>query len=398
MPITRAGSIDHFFKKGLAISVLISVIITGHTLPVTAQQAERTPGIEVYVLGMGGAGIQDANVTLWQCAYDGRTGHYNNVKPVSSCKTLTISCGLPGTTPGLYNVTAEKGGNIGYSVVELTAGMGVRNVNVMIDEHEASMRAPPRYLRTGGLISPPMPPSIPGGPPSPVQLPPSAPSWLEPIPRTNYYGHSYNITSTYYVTQPDGTYLTVYDIKYNNSVKGIVTADGYFTIVKGSDGYWHYVDFYTGKYSGRAGLDKPASSDCCGVYEGPSTNRSMSFYLPYVPRPAYIGLATELSGISGMITDKSGSGVTGASVTVYSCAYDALTGKYLDLSMVLNPTNPQTSRDDVNSTAGIYAIPYLPPGTYRVTAEKDGHISSRVVEVDTKKGTSTADIVIDTAT
>ncbi len=368
--------------------LLLLAAIWGNILQAVALEPKDATDIEVYALGTGGAGIQDADVALWQCSDES----CKNVEKLSGCKTLTIGCGFSSVPPGFYKVTVDKGGHDGYSVVELAPGRGIKNVSVIVDEHKASLRPPPRYIRRGG--PPPLPvPSVFGEPLSAIPLPPVAPSWLEPVPRTDYYGHSYNITSAYNVTQPDGTPLYVNDIRYNNSIKGIVTADDYYTIKKGDDGYWHYVNFYTGSDSGRAGIDKPVSSDCCGVYEGPPSGR-LSLYLPYVPRPGNLDPKAELSGISGLVMDRSGRGVVGANVTVYYTAFNRLTGEHLNLGMVPNPTNPQSTRDDRDSIAGIYAIPYLPPGTYRVVAEKDGHTSSRVVNLGLKNGDSTADITI----
>lgn len=367
----------------------------GFAVPAAAQKAEKAPDIRVIVLGTGGSGIPDANVSLWQCAYDRQMGQYKNIKPISGCKTLTISCGFSGMQPGLYNVTAGKEGHTGFSVVELAPGNGVKNVNVIIDEHKMTMRSPPRFIPHGVPPPPPPPPQVPGVSSYPVpELPVPAKSWLEPVPGTDYYGHRYNITSSYYVTQPDGTRLYVDDIRYNDSIKGIVTADDYYAIQKGDDGYWHYVNFYTGSLSGKAGIDKPSPSDSAGIYEGPPTSYSLTLFLPYVPRPAYMDPTSGLSGISGTITNKSGSGVAGASVTVYHATFNRLTGEYLNLSLALTPANPQLTRSDRDSMPGVYAVPYLPPGTYRVVAEKDGHTASRIVNVDPKKGTSTSDIVI----
>lgn len=193
------------------------------------------------------------------------------------------------------------------------------------------------------------------------------------------------------MTQPDRTRLSVSDLWYNSSIKGIVTADDYYTVKKGDDGYWHYVNFYTGNISGKVGIDRPASSDSEGIYEGPP---SVPLNLAYVPRPAYIDPAVELSGASGTVTNASGAGVPGAKVTVYHTTFNRLTGEYLDLSPALTAANPQTTRNDNDSLPGIYTVPFLPPGTYHVVAEKDGYKGSGIAVVDPKKGTSMEDIKI----
>jgi hypothetical protein len=245
--------------------------------------------------------------------------------------------------------------------------------------------------------APPPPPALPGAslypPPAPLDVPGASPSWLEPIPRANYYGHAYNITGSYYIIQPDGTRLFVSDLRYNDSVKGIVMADGYYTIKKGGDGYWHYVNFYNGSLSGRAGIDKPAPSDSASAHHPPPSSPSPAGHT-YVPRPDYIGPDVRLSSVSGTVTDASGAGVPDARIAVYHSTYNRLTGEYLDLSLALAPSNPQATRNDTYSLPGIYAVPYLPPGTYRVVAEKDGCKGFAIAFVDPRKGTVTADIKI----
>lgn len=104
--------------------------------------------------------------------------------------------------------------------------------------------------------------------------------------------------------------------------------------------------------------------------------------MPVAIAPA---MAQQYGSISGIVTSANNANVPDAVVTLWSAEGSSPTLAYV-------PHNPQNTTDYSSPTPGMYTFTYVPPGTYNVTAMKDGNWFYTTVNMT--GGTVTANIVI----
>jgi hypothetical protein len=99
-----------------------------------------------------------------------------------------------------------------------------------------------------------------------------------------------------------------------------------------------------------------------------------------------------VGSISGYVYDDSQNGVPGATVSLYNCVNIA--GQYQNRGLLNIADNPQTTGNGNGAVKGMFLFNKVPKGTYNLTAEKDGHVSSQIVSVDMISGTTSQNIIL----
>ena len=97
--------------------------------------------------------------------------------------------------------------------------------------------------------------------------------------------------------------------------------------------------------------------------------------------------------INGLMTDMNKNGMPDVTVTLWEVRLDNATGSYVNVGLADVERNPQVSwgEQDGNAT-GDYLFINVPPGTYNLTAEKDGHMAYSLVNVT--RGTTTMNLAL----
>jgi|AGTN01.3.fsa_nt_gi hypothetical protein len=97
--------------------------------------------------------------------------------------------------------------------------------------------------------------------------------------------------------------------------------------------------------------------------------------------------------INGLVTDMNKNGMPNVTVTLWEVRLDNATGNYVNVGLADVERNPQVSwgEQDGNAT-GDYLFINVPLGTYNLTAEKDGHMASSLVNVT--RGTTTMNLAL----
>jgi hypothetical protein len=157
-----------YFNSPIIIFITLIIVLLVHIAPVSTivtAQSINTGRIAGVVISEDINNVPGARVTLHSCIYNSITKEYTNTGLASIPENVTYTTGSPGEIPGLfifddvpsglYNITAEKDGYKGYTIIEFNAKRQLMTADIVIP---------------GYKISAPLPTPIPSPTPS-IQLP-----------------------------------------------------------------------------------------------------------------------------------------------------------------------------------------------------------------------------------
>ncbi|MCD1293700.1 hypothetical protein CUJ83_01655 [Methanocella sp. CWC-04] len=141
--------IRNILKRITSLSLLLafSILLTAASSYCSALE-ERVGIIEGLVISEDIDRVDTAKVTVWQCIYNGDTGAYKNIKIAEidmnpqftgpGRKGEKGSFTFENVPSGLYNITAEKNGHMGYKIINFDARRLFENTYIVITGYNTS--------------------------------------------------------------------------------------------------------------------------------------------------------------------------------------------------------------------------------------------------------------------